>query len=164
MAESHERALARPAEPWERLGVRGGVLLVSVVAALAWAGWFLFIRHEVPGLADARDRWSESGYADYEMRYSIGSQSGAIPATVVVRDGRFESITWDDRVSERGSSGWTVEDLFDVIDDRDTASATFHAVTGHPLSAFFDPDGGTSDDEWSISVESVRPLDEAMQE
>ena len=160
MAASRGRRLADTPEAWERLGIRGWIALVVIVATLAWTGWYFYVRHDVPGLADARDRWNESGYDSYELRYSISGQVGSMPATVIVRDGEVESVEWADRVSERGPDGWTVEDLFDVIDDRATESVTFHSVTGQPIDVLFDPFDG-DDDEWGISVDVVRPLDEA---
>ncbi|MEM7285479.1 MAG: DUF6174 domain-containing protein [Actinomycetota bacterium] len=156
MAEG--RRLGSAAEPWERLGVRGWIGLIVLIAALAWTGWYFFIRHEVPGLAEARDRWRSTGPASYELDYTVGAQV-SVPVSVVVVDGQVVGFDLPDEYAEADGLGpWSIDEMFDVVDDRSTVTAEFDATLGHPVRASFDPDEGADDDEWRIRVVSLRPL------
>lgn len=53
---------------------------------------------------------------------------------------------------------WTVEDLFDQVDEGPVDSVAFDPVLGYPRRASFDPEPDAIDDEWGFSVSKLQDL------
>lgn len=112
-------------------------------------------------LEAARGRWEASGIEDYTFRLHNGCgeclNRGAVE--IVVRDGAVESVAWvtpDPAGGDVVPFALSVDELFDYLAER-LAERPWRvelefAAAGYPLSADFDMDEETVDDEIALSV------------
>lgn len=94
----------------------GGLAVVVLLVATPWTLRGRMHRLSEEDLDTARSVWRRSGVRDYDLDVEIsGATAGRY--SIVVRDGRLQSIERDGRPANPAESDqWTVEGLFKTID------------------------------------------------
>jgi hypothetical protein len=115
-------------------------------------GWFA-------QLAEARDRWEDSGITQYQYTYFESCFCLPKVLQVTVVGGAITAIhdVEGDTAYVAPFPNLTVEGLFAEIEERltrepATFDARYDASVGVPLQASFDPIANAVDDEWGFSV------------
>ncbi len=114
-------------------------------------------------LAEARQIWAQTGVDTYTVSYAFNCFCPAIDVDVTVADGQITAATkTTDGVAEATDEGYTVEDMFDEIENAldagaHSVEATYDSATGRPVSFFIDEDDGLADEEFGISESEFLP-------
>jgi hypothetical protein len=119
-------------------------------------------------LADAEQRWQESGIRAYTYElafHNIRNADFTGPFTVAVEDGAVVSVhdAAGTEVSPERAAGATVEEMFREIEgyleQGLETSVTYHEVWGHPVLAMLDLDALAVDAGVAFSVSRLVPGD-----
>lgn len=129
--------IGNPPEEGSRLDVNfdGAIAPLDAFAVINNLGKFEDLRQELVG---AQTRWAKQDIESYEMTYNLIAFAPTLPTTVIVEKGAVISAT-NMNGDELDTTGvYTVESLFERIDDaiRRPASslfAEFDPETGHPI-------------------------------
>jgi hypothetical protein len=119
-------------------------------------------------LDQARAQWRAQAIVDYTFVFSRGCfcvTEYREPVTVTVRGRTIESVVSVEAGAPRDPAGYpTVEGLFDLVqnaidEDADAIRTEYDPARGYLRSAYLDISERIADEEMSVEVQSLTPLD-----
>lgn len=159
--------VAYPSRPG-RVGRLALVLVSLAAAACGVTGPSGRHAGEQARLDQARARWRAQSIVDYTYVFSRGCfcvQEYREPVTITVRGRTIESVVSVAAGVPRDPAQYpTIEGLFDLVQnaiDEDAATITteYDPARGYLTSAYFDISERVADEELSVEVRSLTPLD-----
>jgi len=123
-------------------------------------------------LDEAEDRFESAVGGTYVLTFELISQVSAEagPIRVEVVDGRVVDVTYPDAMSEQVLPHipmLTIADFFErarsVLADGGLVDVQFDEAYGHPLTMTLDPIPDAIDDEMSVVVRSVEPVEASLE-